>query len=60
MAGWIAGAVREIRIEKLGFERFVADAAEQWSLAYGIVCRRPVAAARVGGERASSRGATPK
>ena len=33
----IAGAVREIRIEKLGFERFVADAAEQWSLAYGIV-----------------------
>ena len=33
----IAGAVREIRIEKLGFERFVADAAERWSLAYGIV-----------------------
>ena len=33
----IAGAVREINIEKLGFERFVADAAEQWSLAYGIV-----------------------
>ncbi len=33
----IAGAVREIRIEKLGFERFVADAAEEWSLAYGIV-----------------------
>ena len=33
----IAGAVREIRIEKLGFERFVADAAEQWSLAYGVV-----------------------
>jgi len=33
----IAGAAREIRIEKLGFERFVADAAEQWSLAYGIV-----------------------
>ncbi len=32
----IAGAVREIRIEKLGFERFVADAAERWSLAYGI------------------------
>ncbi len=33
----IAGAAREIRIEKLGFERFVADAAEQWSLAYGVV-----------------------
>ncbi len=33
----IAGAVREIRIEKLGFERFIADAAERWSLTYGIV-----------------------
>ncbi|HET9429417.1 MAG TPA: TIGR02186 family protein [Allosphingosinicella sp.] len=33
----IAGADREINIEKLGFERFVADAAERWSLAYGIV-----------------------
>jgi len=33
----IAGAAREIRIEKLGFERFVADAAERWSLAYGLV-----------------------
>jgi uncharacterized protein (TIGR02186 family) len=33
----IAGAAREIRIEKLGFEGFVADAAERWSLAYGIV-----------------------
>jgi uncharacterized protein (TIGR02186 family) len=33
----IAGAAREINIEKLGFERFVADAAERWSLAYGIV-----------------------
>ena len=33
----IAGAAREIRIEKLGFERFVADAAERWSLTYGIV-----------------------
>jgi uncharacterized protein (TIGR02186 family) len=32
----VAGAVREIHIEKLGFERFVADAAERWSLAYGI------------------------
>ena len=33
----IAGAAREINIEKLGFERFVADAAERSSLAYGIV-----------------------
>ena len=33
----LAAAVREVRIEKLGFERFVANAAEQWSFAYGIV-----------------------
>jgi uncharacterized protein (TIGR02186 family) len=33
----MAAAVREIRIEKLGFERFVAEAAEEWSLAYGLV-----------------------
>ena len=33
----IAGADREINIEKLGFERFVAEAAERWSLAYGII-----------------------
>ncbi len=33
----VAGAAREINIEKLGFERFVAEAAERWSLAYGIV-----------------------
>lgn len=33
----IAGAAREIRIEKLGFERLVSQAAERWSLAYGIV-----------------------
>ena len=32
----VAAAVREIRIEKLGFERFVAMAAERWSLAYGL------------------------
>ena len=32
----IAGAAREIRIEKLGFEGFVADAAERWSFAYGV------------------------
>jgi len=34
----IAGAAREIKIEKLGFEGFVANAAEHWSLTYGIVC----------------------
>lgn len=33
----IAGAVREIRIDKRGFEGFVADAAERWAFAYGIV-----------------------
>jgi uncharacterized protein (TIGR02186 family) len=33
----LAGAVRDIRIEKLGFERFVAMAAERWSLVYGVV-----------------------
>lgn len=33
----IAGAVRDIRIEKLGFERVVADFADDWSLAYGIL-----------------------
>ncbi len=33
----IAAAVREIRIEKLGFERFVAEAADRWSLIYGVV-----------------------
>jgi uncharacterized protein (TIGR02186 family) len=33
----IAGAVREIRIEKFGFERFVAQAAERHAFAYGIV-----------------------
>lgn len=32
----IAGAVREIRIEKLGFERDVAEAADRWSFAYGV------------------------
>ena len=32
----IAGAPREIRIEKLGFERFVAMAADRWSLSYGF------------------------
>jgi uncharacterized protein (TIGR02186 family) len=33
----VAGAVREIRIEKLGFERFIADAAQRWSFTYGLV-----------------------
>ncbi|QAY76659.1 TIGR02186 family protein [Sphingosinicella sp. BN140058] len=33
----LAGAVREIRIEKLGFERFVATAADRWSFTYGLV-----------------------
>jgi uncharacterized protein (TIGR02186 family) len=33
----LAGAVRDIRVEKLGFERFIADAARSWSLAYGLV-----------------------
>jgi len=33
----LAGATRDIRIEKLGFERVVAQAARSWSLAYGIV-----------------------
>ena len=32
----IAGAVREIRIEKTGFERDVAAAADRWSFTYGI------------------------
>jgi uncharacterized protein (TIGR02186 family) len=32
----IAGAVREIRIEKLGFERDVAEAADRWAFAYGV------------------------
>ena len=32
----VAGAVREIRVEKLGFERFVSTAAERWSLTYGL------------------------
>ncbi len=33
----LAAAVRDIRIEKLGFERFVATAADRWSFVYGIV-----------------------
>jgi uncharacterized protein (TIGR02186 family) len=32
----VAGAVRDIRIRKLGFERFVAKAADRWSFTYGL------------------------
>ncbi len=32
----LAAAIRDIRIEKLGFERFVANAAERWSFSYGL------------------------
>ena len=31
----LAGAVKDVRIGKAGFERFVARAAERWSLLYG-------------------------
>jgi uncharacterized protein (TIGR02186 family) len=33
----VAAAVRAIDIDKSGFERFVAAAAERWSIAYGLV-----------------------
>ena len=33
----LAGAVRDVRIDKAGFERFVARAADRWSLTYGVV-----------------------
>jgi len=33
----IAGAVRDIHIDKFGFERFIADAAEHWALTYGLI-----------------------
>lgn len=33
----VAAAVREIEIDKSGFERFVAAAAERWSIGYGLV-----------------------
>jgi uncharacterized protein (TIGR02186 family) len=33
----LTAAVREIRIEKLGFERFVAEAAQEWAFTYGLV-----------------------
>ncbi|HMJ92690.1 MAG TPA: TIGR02186 family protein [Allosphingosinicella sp.] len=33
----VAGAVRDIRIQKLGFERFIAMAAERWSFTYGLI-----------------------
>ncbi len=32
----LAAATRDIRIEKLGFERFIATAAETWSFTYGL------------------------
>jgi len=32
----VSGEVRDIHIGKSGFERFVATAAERWSLAYGL------------------------
>ena len=32
----IAGASRDIRIEKRGFERFIAEAADDWSFTYGV------------------------
>ena len=32
----LAAATRAIRIEKFGFERFVATAAERWSFTYGL------------------------
>jgi uncharacterized protein (TIGR02186 family) len=33
----LAAAIRDIRIEKLGFERFVATAADRWSFTYGFL-----------------------
>ncbi len=33
----LAAASREVQVQKLGFERFVATAANRWSLAYGLV-----------------------
>lgn len=33
----IASATAEVQVRKLGFERFVADFAERWSLLYGLV-----------------------
>jgi uncharacterized protein (TIGR02186 family) len=32
----LAGAVRDVHIGKSGFERFVANAADNWSLTYGL------------------------
>lgn len=32
----VAAAVRDIQVRKSGFERFIASAAEDWSLLYGI------------------------
>ena len=35
--GPVAGAVREVRIDKSGFERFVSLAAHRWPVSYGLV-----------------------
>jgi uncharacterized protein (TIGR02186 family) len=32
----VAGAVRDVQIGKSGFERFVAEAADRWSVSYGL------------------------
>ena len=32
----VAAAIRDIQVRKSGFERFIASAAENWSLAYGL------------------------
>src|SRR3546814_10931240 len=32
----LAAAVREIEVHKSGFERFVAKAADEWSIFYGL------------------------
>jgi len=33
----IASALSEVEVKKVGFERFIADSAENWSLLYGLV-----------------------
>lgn len=33
----VAAAIRDIQVRKSGFERFIAIAAQSWSLAYGLV-----------------------
>src|SRR3546814_7536016 len=36
----LAAAVREIEVHKSGFERFVAKAADEWSIFYGLTDRK--------------------